>query len=367
MPLNMPLNSLQKILFAMLSSIALTFASATEESVETPLKIGFVYVGPVGDFGWSYQHDQGRQAIEEKFGDRVKTTFIESVKEGADAERVITQLANDGHGLIFTTSFGYMNPTVKVAKRFPDVKFEHATGYKRETNLATYSSRFYEGRYIAGMLAGAMTENNTIGYVASYPIPEVIRGINSTLLGARRVNPAVTIKVVWVNSWYDPAKETEAAQSLVNSGVDILMQHVDSPAVPQTGEKNDIWVVGNATDMREFAPTKQLTAIIDDWDSYYIERVQAALDGTWQNTDTWRGFDATMVELASFNENIPADIVAQAEAVRAEITAKSFHPFTGPIINRDGETVVAAGEILSDEALLKMNYFIDGIEGDLPK
>lgn len=351
------------ILLAGLSSLMMSVSVAEEK----PLKIGFVYVGPVGDFGWSYQHDQGRQAIEKQFGDKVVTTYVESVKEGADTERVISQLANEGNQLIFTTSFGYMNPTIKSAKRFPNVKFEHVTGYKRANNVSTYSSRFYEGRYIAGVLGGAMTKKNTIGYVASYPIPEVVRGINATILGAKSVNPEVTVKVVWVNSWYDPAKETEAAKALINAGVDVIMQHTDSPAVPQIGEENDVWVVGSATDMQQFAPKKQLTAVIDDWSHYYIDRVNKMLAGEWTSTDTWGGFDQKMVELAPFNDAIPADIIAKAKRLRVDITAGTFHPFTGPITARDGKQVAAEGEVISDEQLLKMNYFVEGVEGDLPK
>lgn len=356
-------NLIKKALVTALSVVAITAVSAEEK----PLKIGFVYVGPVGDFGWSYQHDQGRQAIEKKFGDKVVTTYVESVKEGADTERVVNQLANDGNELIFTTSFGFMNPTLKSAKRFPKVKFEHATGYKRAANMATYSSRFYEGRYVAGVLGGTMTKTNTIGYVASYPIPEVVRGINATLLGARSVNPNAKIKVVWVNSWYDPAKETEAAKSLINAGADVLMQHTDSPAVPQIGEENGVWVVGSATDMSKFAPTRQLTAIIDDWSHYYNDRVAKALDGSWKGEDTWGGFDQKMVDLAPFNEKIPAEVRKKAKQLRADITAGTFHPFTGPITSRDGNVVAKEGEIISDEDLLKMSYFFEGVEGDLPK
>lgn len=356
-------NTVKKTLLAALSALTLTLANAAEK----PLKIGFVYVGPVGDFGWSYQHDQGRQAIEKQFGDKVVTTYVESVKEGADTERVINQLANDGNQLIFTTSFGFMNPTMKSAKRFPNVKFEHATGYKRSKNVATYSSRFYEGRYIAGLLGGSMTQSNVIGYVASYPIPEVIRGINATMLAAKSVNPKATIKVVWTNSWYDPAKETEAAKSLINAGADVIMQHVDSPAVPQIGEENNVWVVGSATDMSKFAPTKQLTAIIDDWSHYYTARVGALLDDKWESKDTWGGFDQEMVDLAPLNKAIPEDLAKKATQARADITAGKLHPFTGPMTDRDGKQVAKAGEILSDEQLLKMNYFVEGVEGDLPK
>lgn len=346
------------------ASLALTLSGA---QADDKLKIGFIYVGPVGDFGWSYQHDQGRQVIAEKFADKVETTYVESVKEGADTERVINQLVSSGNQLIFTTSFGFMNPTVKAAKRNPQVHFEHATGYKQADNLATYSSRFYEGRYIAGILAGSMTKSNVVGYVASHPIPEVVRGINATLLGLRQVNPDATIKVVWVNSWYDPAKETEAAKSLINAGADVLMQHTDSPAVPQIGEENDVWVVGSATDMVKFAPTKQLTAIIDDWSQYYTRRVEAELNGSWESVDTWGGFKEKMVELAPFNSALSADTIALANNTRSQFEAGGFNPFMGPLTDRDGKEVAKEGEALTDEQLLQMNYFLKGIEGDLPK
>ncbi|PIE45378.1 MAG: BMP family ABC transporter substrate-binding protein [Gammaproteobacteria bacterium] len=362
----MKILTFKKILLVAMSAVMLGHVSA-QEVQKAPLKVGFVYVGPVGDFGWTYQHDQGRQAIEKAFGDKVATTYVESVKEGPDAERVINQLANDGNSLIFTTSFGFMNPTLKSAKRFPKIKFEHATGYKRADNVATYSSRFYEGRYIAGVLGGKMTKSNTIGYVASYPIPEVIRGINATMLGAQSVNPKAKIKVVWVSSWYDPAKETEAAKSLLSAGADVIMQHTDSPAVPQIGEENGVWVVGSATDMSKFAPTKQLTAIIDDWKSYYVNRVAKALENKWQSMDTWGGFKLKMVDLAPFNQSIPAETRDSAQKLREAITAGTFHPFTGPIVDRDGKEIAKAGEVISDDQLLKMNFFVKGVEGELPK
>ncbi len=353
----------KKILAAAISAMMLNLASAANE----PLKVGFIYVGPIGDFGWSYQHDQGRLALEKKFGDKIKTSYMQEVKEGADAQRAIAKLVEEGNKLVFTTSFGFMNPTLKVAKRNPQVKFEHATGYKQANNVSTYSSRFYEGRYIAGMLAGKMTKSNTIGYVASFPIPEVIRGINATLLGARSVNPDAKIKVVWVNSWYDPAKETNAAKSLIASGADVLMQHTDSPAIAQIAEEKGAWVVGQATDMKKFAPTKQLTAIIDDWSHYYVDRVGKVLDGTWESKDTWGGFAEKMVDLAAFNEQIPAETREKATQVKEAITNKTFHPFTGPITSRDGKVVAKEGEVISDKALLGMNYFVEGVEGNLPK
>ncbi len=356
-------NFLKKALITALSALAMTTAVAADK----PLKIGFIYVGPEGDFGWSYQHDQGRKAIEKKFGDKVVTTFVPSVKEGGDAERVLNQLAGDGNALIFATSFGFMNPSLKSAKRFPNVKFEHATGYKRSKNLSTYSSRFYEGRYVAGILAGEMTKSNIIGYVASYPIPEVIRGINASTLAARSVNPNAKVKVIWVNSWYDPAKETEAAKSLINAGADVIMQHTDSSAVPQLGEENNVWVVGSATDMSNFAPTKQLTAIIDDWSQYYIDRVGKVLNGNWKSEDTWGGFAQKMVDLAPFNSSIPEDVRQKATKVREDITSGKLKPFTGPIKTREGKEIAKAGEEISDKDLLRMNYFVEGVEGDLPK
>ena len=330
-------------------------------------KVGFIYVGPVGDHGWTYRHDIGRQAVEKALGDKVKTTYVESVKEGPDAERVIRQMAADGHKLIFTTSFGYMNPTLKVAKAFPNVKFEHATGFKRAKNVGTYSGRFYEGRYVVGKIAGKMTKTNIIGYVGSFPIPEVVRGINATMLAARSVNPDVQIKIAWVNSWYDPGKEGDAAKALIDQGADIIMQHTDSPAPLQVAESRGVWGVGQASDMNHFAPKAQLTAIIDNWDKYYVERTKAALDGSWKSDDTWGGLKSTIVTMAKFNDAIPADVVKLAEETRDGIMDGSIHPFAGPIKKQDGSVAVKAGEHLDDGALLGMNWYIEGIQGELPK
>jgi simple sugar transport system substrate-binding protein len=253
-------------------AVALALAAAAPALAQDKAKVGFVYVGPVGDHGWTYRHDQGRQAIEAHFGDRVETSFVESVKEGPDAERVIRQLASTGHDLIFTTSFGFMNPTVKVAKRFADVKFEHATGYKRAPNVSTYMARFYEGRYVAGTLAGRMTKSGTIGYIGSFPIPEVVRGINSFTLALRKVRPDAEVKVVWVNSWYDPGKEGDAAKALIDQGADIILQHTDSPAPLQIAEARGVFAVGQASDMARFAPKAQLTAIVDNWEGHSRRR-----------------------------------------------------------------------------------------------
>lgn len=331
-----------------------------------PLKVGFVYVGPVSDHGWTYRHDVGRKAIEKALGDAVTTTFVESVKEGPDAERVIQQLAAGGHKLIFTTSFGFMNPTVKVAKRNPGVMFEHATGYKRADNVSTYMARFYEGRYVAGVIAGKMSKSNIVGYVASFPIPEVVRGINAFLLGAHSVNPDIKIKVVWVNSWYDPGKEGDAAKALIDQGADMITQHTDSPAPLQVAETRGVKGFGQASDMIAFAPNAQLTAIIDDWDGYYVARAKAVIDGKWSSSDTWGGFKDGMVVMAPYT-NMPADIAALAAKTADAIQDGSLHPFQGPIRDQAGTEVVKAGEGLSDEKLLGMDWYVQGVEGKLPK
>ena len=330
------------------------------------LKVGFVYVGPIGDFGWTYQHEQGRLMVEEELGDMVETTYVESVPEGPDAERVIRQLASSGHGLIFTTSFGYMDPTIKVAEEFPDVKFEHATGYKRADNVSTYSGRFYEGRHVAGKIAGLMTETNKIGYIVSFPIPEVVRGINSTILAARSVNPDVTATVVWVFSWFDPGKEADAAKALIDQGADIIMQHTDSPAAMQVAEERGVLAIGQASDMGRFGPNAQLTSILDNWGPYYVKRTKAVLDGTWESADSWGGFAAEEVVMSEYM-NMPDDVKAVAEQAFDEVRSGAVHPFTGPITDRDGQLRIPEGETASDGVLLGMNYFVEGVVGDLPQ
>jgi len=332
-----------------------------------PFKVGFVYVGPIGDHGWTYRHDIGRQAIEAEFGDAVETTYVESVAEGADAERVIRKLASSGHDLIFTTSFGYMNATVKVAKQFPKVKFEHATGYKRAPNVSTYSGRFYEGRAVIGTMAGMMTKSNVIGYIASFPIPEVVRGINAFALAMQKVNPDAQIKVVWVNSWYDPGKEGDAAKALIDQGADIITQHTDSPAALQVAEAREVLGFGQASDMSAFAPKAQLTAIIDNWDSYYVERTRAAMEDTWESQDVWDGIATGMVGFPDYGDVVPEDVQAAADVIRDGIVDGTLHPFQGPIKNQAGEEVVAAGEIAPDELLLGMDFYVEGVQGTLPK
>ena len=349
--------------FLTIPSIILLYSGA----FAADLKVGFVYVGPPGDFGWTYQHDQGRKAVERAFGDRVETTFAENVPEGADAERVMTQMALSGHDMIFATSFGYMDPVINVAAKFPDVKFEHATGYRRAENVSTYSARFYEGRTVIGHIAGKMTKTNVVGYIASYPIPEVVRGINAAYLAAKAANPDVEFKIVWVFTWFDPAKEADAANALIDQGADVIMAHTDSPSPLTVAEERGVYAFGQASDMLQFGPNARLGSIIDDWDPYYIARVQAALDGTWESTDTWDGLAPGMAALGGFSDKIPMSVRAEAMALAIGISGGRIHSFTGPINRQDGTPWLAAGEIADDGPLLGMNFYVEGIEGDIPQ
>jgi len=326
-----------------------------------PLKVGFVYVGPIGDYGWTHGHDTGRKAVEAHFGNKVKTTYVESVAEGPDAERVIRQLAQQGHGLIFTTSFGYMEQTLRVAKQFPKLKFEHATGYKTADNVSAYNSRFYEGRAVVGHIAGKLTKTGKIGYVASVPIPEVVMGINATALAARKVRPDATVRVVWVHTWFDPAKEADAAKALIDQGVDIMTQHTDSPAPLQVAESRGILGFGQASDMKTYAPRAQLSAILDLWGDYYISRVQAVLDGTWKSQSIWYGFNEKMLAMAPYGEAVPEALRQGADAIIAGTINGSYHAFTGPIKNQKGEVVVQDGVRMADADLLKMNWYVEGV------
>lgn len=357
---------IRRTALALMTAAAATLALGAPAMAEGKKKIGFIYVGPIGDFGWSYEHDQGRRAVEAAFGDQVETSYLESVPEGPDAERAMRQMAQSGHELIFTTSFGYMNPTLKVAKQFPDVKFEHATGYKRGANVSTYSSRFYEGRHVIGLIAGEMTETNTIGYIASFPIPEVVRGINAAYLAAKSVNADVKFKVIWVNTWFDPGKEADAANALIEQGADVIMQHTDSPAAMTIAEEKGILAFGQASDMMQFGPNARLSSIIDNWGPYYVARVQAMIDGTWESTDTWGGIASGMVGIGEFSDKIPADVAAKAAAARDAIVAGTLHPFTGPINKQDGSVWLKAGETAEDGTLLGMNFYVEGVEGELP-
>ena len=346
--------------------IALALALTVAAFGQDKLKVGFIYVGPIGDHGWTYQHHQGLLAVEEELGDRVETIYLESVPEGPDAERAITRMAREGAGLIFTTSFGYMDPTVNVAQRFPDVKFEHATGYKRADNVSIYSARFYEGRYIIGQIAAQMSESGTAGYIASFPIPEVVRGINAFLLGAQTIDPDFKLKVVWVSTWFDPGKEADAAKVLIGQGADIIVQHTDSTAPLQIAEEQGAVGFGQASDMFAFAPNAQLTAIIDEWAPYYVARTKAVLDGTWESTDTWDGIAPGMVRMAEYT-NMPDEVVALAMETEAMIASGEMHPFAGPIYNQEGAMVIGEGEVLDDGTLLGMNWYVQGVDDKLPE
>ena len=352
--------------FALIVALALALATVAFVHSDEALKVGFIYVGPIGDHGWTYQHHQGLLAVEEEFGDRVETVYVENVAEGPDAERAITRLARQGAGLIFTTSFGFMDPTVKVAARFPDVKFEHATGYKRADNVSIYSARFYEGRYIIGQIAAQMSKSGVAGYIASFPIPEVVRGINSFLLGAQTINPDFKLKVIWVSTWFDPGKEADAAKVLIGQGADIISQHTDSTAPLQIAEEQGVIGFGQASDMHEFAPNAQLTAIIDEWAPYYVVRTRAVLDGTWESTDTWDGIAPGMVRMSDY-QNMPAEVAAKARATEAMIASGELHPFKGPIYNQEGSMVIGEGEVLDDGTLLGMNWYVQGVDDKLPE
>ncbi len=343
-------------------ALGLTVSAVAAE----PLKVGFVYVGTVGDGGWTYNHDAGRKAVQEHFGDKVITSYVESVPKGADAERVMTQMALAGTDIIFTTSFGYMDPTLAVAAKFPDVKFEHATGYKTAPNMSNYSARFYEGRAIMGHIAGNMTKTNKIGYIASFPIPEVIRGINASFIHARKVNPDVEMKIIWLFTWFDPAKEADATKALIQQGVDVVFAHTDSTAPLATLADLGGYGFGQADDMLQYAPKPRLSAIVTNWAPYYIERVQAVMDGTWESKSTWHGIAEGMVVIGEFSEEMPADLRAEAAEMRDAIAAGTYFPFTGPLNKQDGSVWLKDGEVADDAALGGMNFFLEGISGDIP-
>ena len=358
---------LRRTLLASAAATAMLGGVALADGHE-PTKVGFVFVGPVGDGGWTYEHNQGRLAVEEAFGDQVETVFVESVPEGPDAERVMTQMALEGADLIFTTSFGYMDPTINVAANFPDVRFEHATGYKQADNVSVYSARFYEGRAVQGHIAGQITESNIIGYIASFPIPEVIRGINSAYIHAREVNPDVEFKIIWAYTWFDPAKEAEAAAVLIEQGADVILQHTDSTA-PQAAAQaaGNVYTFGQASDMSEFGPLPRVSSIIDDWAPYYIARTQAVMDGTWESISTWDGIGAGMVGIGEISDAVPADIKAEALAMKASLADGSYHAFTGPLNKADGSVWLADGETANDGDLAGMGFYVEGIAAEIPK
>ena len=338
------------------------------------VKVGFVYLTTPGDHGWTYAHEVGRQDVIKHFGDKVETTFVENVPEGPDATRVIRDLAKQGNDIIFTTSFGYMDPTLKVAKEFPEVKFDHITGYKRAPNMATGNIRFYEGRYVQGVVAGLMTKSNKIGYIASFPIPEVIQGINAFGLGLRSVNKDAEVSVIWVNTWYDPVKEADAAKVHIAEGADILAQHTDSPAMLQTAEKAGVYGFGQSSDMKAFAPKAQLFSSVNNWGPYYVSQIQALMDGSWTTGDgpdhwagnTWAGMADDFLVLTPF-ENMPADVAKAAQKAADDIKSGANKIFIGPIRDNTGVEKVPAGKTLNDgELFTTLDYYVEGVVGKIP-
>ena len=343
-------------------------ASAAPAAVaaSAPLNIAFAYIGPVGDAGWTYAHDRGRLEMEKELGDKVKTTFVEKVPEGPEAERVIRDLVSQGNTLIFGTTFGYMEPMLKVAADHPDVKFEHATGYKTAANMRTYDARTYEGAYMAGVIAGSMTKTNTLGVVGSIPIPEVIRNINSFTLGAQSVNPKIKTKVVWVNAWFDPPKETEGAQSLLNQGADVLFQNTDSAAVLQTAEKAGKYAFGWDSNMSHFGPKAHLASAVINWGPYYVKAVGDALNGTWSTGSVWWGVKEGAIDMVAIADDVPADIKAKVDTIKAGLKDGSFTIWKGPILGQDGKEVVKAGEVADDAFMSGIKFYVKGVEGKVP-
>ena len=332
-----------------------------------PLKVGFVYVTPVTEAGWVRQHEEGRKAVDAAFGGRVKTTYVENVAEGPDAERVIRDLAATGHKLIFTPSFGYMEPTLKVAKDFPDVKFESITGYKTAPNVATANARYYEGRYLAGVAAGRMTTSNVTGYVAGFPIPEVLQGINAFTLGLRSVAPRAVVKVVWLNTWFDPARERDAAMTLFNQGADVVAFHTASTAVMAAAQERGKLAVAYHSDMRKVAPDAQLVAVTHHWGDYYKRRVQAVLDGSWKAGNVWGGVKEGMIRVGDFGTQVPQAVQDEVLARQKEIASGKLKPFAGPISDNQGKTLIGRGKALSDSQILGMNYLVAGVQGKIAK
>lgn len=350
-----------------LTAAAVAMTVAAPAMADDKIKAGFIFVGPVGDGGWTYEHNQGRLAVEEAYGDKVETIYQESVPEGADAERAMTQMALGGADIIFSTSFGYMDPTINVAAKFPNVKFEHATGYKQADNVSVYSARFYEGRAVEGHIAGHMTKTNKIGYIASFPIPEVIRGINAAYIHAKAVNPDVEFKIVWAYTWFDPAKEADSATALIEQGVDVILQHTDSTAPLAAAEKaGGVIGFGQASDMSEYAPNPRVSSIIDNWGPYYVARVGAVMDGTWESVSTWDGIGAGMVGIGEMTDAIPEDVRASATALKDALASGDMHAFTGPLNKQDGSVWLADGETADDGTLAGMGFYVEGLTAEIP-
>lgn len=349
-----------------LVALGLAVATALSTGVASAEdNVGFVYVSPIGDAGWTYQHDLGRLQLEKETG--IKTTYVENVPEGADAERVIREMAKRGDKVIFATSFGYMNYALKVSKKFKNTAFVHATGYKLGKNMGLVNARFYEGRYLNGVIAGEMTKTNILGYVAAFPIPEVLQGINAFIQGARSVNPKAEVRVIWVNSWYDPGKERQASMTLMSQNADVITHHTDSTAVVQAAEEQGKYAFGYHSDMSKYGPKAHLTATTHHWGDYYVETIKAVKAGTWKAENVWGGYKEGMVGLAPLNPAIPAELQARIRKMESQLTDGSLHPFAGPVVDQDGKTVIPAGQNMTDDQLSSMNYYVQGVVSKLPK
>ena len=348
-----------------LSPISSLAAEPSPPATKSPVKAAFVYVTPVFEAGWTHQHDQGRKAVEKALGAAVKTTVVDNVAEGADSERVVRDLAQQGHDVIFTTSFGYMEPTLKVAKEFPNVKFESITGYKTDVNVSVANARYYEGRYLAGVAAGRMTQSNVAGYVAGFPIPEVLQGLNAFTLGMRSVNPKAQVKVIWLNTWFDPAKERDAAFALFNQSVDVITFHTASNAVMVAAQERGKMAIAYHSDMRKVAPDAQLMAVTHEWGAYYTQRVSDVQKGQWRTGNVWAGLKEGMIRVGDFGPKLPAKVRDEIVKVQQDIAQGKRHPFQGPIADNEGKAIVAAGQKLSDVQILNMNYGVAGVIGKI--
>lgn len=347
-------------------ALALPSLAFAGYSASSPLKIGFCYSGPIGGGGWTFQHELGRQMVDKTFGDKVKTYYVENVPESADAERVIRQFIQEGCNLVFTTSFGFMEPTIRVAEKFPKVIFEHATGYKTAPNVGIYQTRFYEGAYLLGILAGKMTKTNSLGFVASFPIPEVLRNINAFTLGARSVNPKIQTRVIWLQTWYDPGRERTAAEALAAQGCDVMYQNTDSPAIVQYAQEKHLYAFGQDSDMLKFGPNSQLSANTVNWGIYYVKKVQSVLDGKWKSEDTKWGMKEGMIVMSPLNPVVPANVAKLFNDKKAEIAAGRFQPFSGLIKDNEGNVKVAAGQTLPESELWSLKWYVDGVQGKVP-
>ena len=353
-----------KAVAVVISTTALSLFSTAHAA--DPAKAGFIYVSPVGEAGWTYQHDVGRKEMEKTLAGKVETKFIENVPEGADAERVIRELATSGSKVIFATSFGYMNYMEKVSKQFPKVAFLHATGYKMGPNFGIYNARFYEGRYLTGIVAGKMTQSNVLGYVAAFPIPEVLQGINAFARGARSVNPKAEVRVIWTSSWYDPGKEREATTTLISQNADVVTHHTDSTAVVQTAEEKGKWAIGYHSDMSKYGAKAHLTATTHHWGEFYTKTMNEVIAGTWKPSNVWGGMKEGMIKLAPLNAAIPADVKTMIAKLEGDIKSGKLHPFAGPVKDQDGKERLAAGKNMSDADMGKMDYYVEGVAGKLP-